>query len=157
MSDVMSHQTARLSAGRHDSPAHGVCVMELASMLAGEPFTDRPRAVDRGLAAFLRTYNDTVDDQRRQDLYEVAASVVGTGRGWRSRRHCRSLIRREARRACGGWAYWADDPAVRLANHYAEAGCEGHRRALEFLRAATEGSTSSEPASEAAAVETSPG
>jgi hypothetical protein len=42
--------------------------MELASMLAGERFSDRPRSVSRALAAFLRGYNDLLDDKRRQDL-----------------------------------------------------------------------------------------
>jgi hypothetical protein len=52
--------------------------MELASMLAGEPFTDHPRSVSRAIATFLRSYNDIVDDDRRQDLYRYAADVVGT-------------------------------------------------------------------------------
>jgi len=36
-----THQTVRLSRGKHSSPDRGACVMELASMLAGEPFSDR--------------------------------------------------------------------------------------------------------------------
>jgi hypothetical protein len=52
--------------------------MELASMLAGEPFSDRPRSVSPAIAAFLRAYNDAIDDTRRQQLYEVAAMVIGT-------------------------------------------------------------------------------
>jgi hypothetical protein len=73
-----SHQTVRLSQGKHRDPDHGACVMELASMLAGEPFSDRPRCVDPVIAGFLRTYNDGIDDRRRQDLYPLAAEVVGT-------------------------------------------------------------------------------
>jgi hypothetical protein len=73
-----THQTVRLSKGRHSSPAHGACVMELASMLAGESFTDHPRSVSPVIATFLRSYNDIVDDERRQDLYRYAAEVVGT-------------------------------------------------------------------------------
>jgi hypothetical protein len=52
--------------------------MELASMLAGEPFSDHPRSVSRPIAAFLRRYNDLLDDRRRQDLYPYAARAVGT-------------------------------------------------------------------------------
>jgi hypothetical protein len=52
--------------------------MELASMLAGEPFSDRARSVSPVIGAFLRTYNDGLDDERRQDLYPVASLVVGT-------------------------------------------------------------------------------
>jgi hypothetical protein len=73
-----SHQTVRLSQGKHRDPEHGACVMELASMLAGEPFSDRPRCVDPVIAGFLRTYNDGIDDERRQDLYPLAAEVVGS-------------------------------------------------------------------------------
>jgi hypothetical protein len=73
-----SFQTIQLERGKHVSPEHGVCVMELASMLAGERFTDNPRSVSRVIAAFLRSYNDLVDDERRQDLYRYAAESVGT-------------------------------------------------------------------------------
>jgi hypothetical protein len=73
-----THQTVRLSKGRHSSPEHGACVMELASMLAGESFTDHPRSVSGAIATFLRSYNDIVDDDRRQDLYHYASAVVGT-------------------------------------------------------------------------------
>jgi hypothetical protein len=73
-----SHQTIRLSKGKHASPGEGACVMELASMLAGEPFSDRPASVCPVVAGFLRAYNDRIDDERRQDLYRYAAEVVGT-------------------------------------------------------------------------------
>jgi hypothetical protein len=73
-----NYQTVKLARGRHVSPEAGVCVMELASLLAGEAFSDRPRSVSPVLAAFLRTYNDLVDDRRRQDLFACAADVVGT-------------------------------------------------------------------------------
>jgi hypothetical protein len=55
--------------------------MELSSMLAGEPFTDRPDCVCPVLAEFLRTYNDEVDEQRRRDLYDYASKAVGTRGG----------------------------------------------------------------------------
>ena len=71
-------QTIRLGKGRHFSPGGVVCVMELASMLAGEKFTDKPRSVCPVIASFLRAYNDTIDDHRRQDLYGFAAKVVGS-------------------------------------------------------------------------------
>lgn len=73
-----NYQTVKLARGRHASPQDGVCVMELASMLAGEPFTDRPRCVSPAIGGFLRSYNDLVDDRRRQDLYGCAAEVIDT-------------------------------------------------------------------------------
>ena len=72
------YQTVRLSRGKHSSPDEGACVMELASMLAGERFSDRPRSVSPVIAAFLRGYNDLVDERRRQDLIRYAAEAVGT-------------------------------------------------------------------------------
>jgi hypothetical protein len=75
---TVSHQTVRLSRGKHQSPEAGACVMELVSMLAGEPFSDRPHTACPVIGAFLRSYNDAVDDERRQDLYRCAAEVIGT-------------------------------------------------------------------------------
>jgi hypothetical protein len=69
--------------------------MELASMLAGEPFSDAPRSVCPVIAAFLRRYNDAVDDARRRALYPFAAKAVGT-RGARR-------VRRARARRCREW------------------------------------------------------
>jgi hypothetical protein len=74
----VSHQTIKLSPGKHYSPDDGACVMELASMLAGEPFNDHPASVCPVLGSLLRSYNDSVDDDARQDLYAYAARIVGT-------------------------------------------------------------------------------
>jgi hypothetical protein len=74
----VSYQTIKLSKGKHTSPEEGACVMELASMLAGESFTDHPASVCPVIGSFLRAYNDSVDDNRRQDLYSYAAKVVGS-------------------------------------------------------------------------------
>ena len=81
---IPSHQTVRLARGRHAAVTEsGVCVMELASVLAGEPLSDHPRSVSPVLAAFLRGYNDTVGDARRQALKPFAATAVGTAGGGR--------------------------------------------------------------------------
>ena len=74
----VTHQTVKLRRGRHDSPKEGACVMELASMLAGEPFSDHPASVCPVIGSFLRAYNDSIDDRRRQDLYAYASRVVGS-------------------------------------------------------------------------------
>ena len=47
-------------------------------MLSEEPFSDRPRNASPVIGAFLRTYNDGLDDERRQDLYELASLIVGS-------------------------------------------------------------------------------
>src|SRR3954454_13886856 len=84
MGAAMHHQTVRLARGRHKSPADGACVMELASMLAGEEFTDRPKCADPVIASFLRAFNDRLDTRQRQRLRPYAAAVVGTRGGGRA-------------------------------------------------------------------------
>jgi hypothetical protein len=60
--------------------------MELASMLAGVRFGDRPASVCPVIGAILRAYNDNVDDRRRQDLYRFAADAVNTRRNYHAQR-----------------------------------------------------------------------
>jgi hypothetical protein len=85
------HQTVRLAGGRHRDAGQAVCVLELASMLAGESFTDRPRSVCPTVASILRAYNDVIDDARRQDLYRYASECVGT-RGDYGLQHQRAAV-----------------------------------------------------------------
>jgi hypothetical protein len=59
-----------------------MCVMELASMLAGERFSDHPRAVCPTISALLRAYNDALGDEQRQQLYRYASEAVGTREGY---------------------------------------------------------------------------
>jgi hypothetical protein len=120
-----SFQTVRLKRGRHLSPDDGVCVMELASMIAGERFTDHPRSVSPVVAEFLRTYNDLVDDDRRQDLYRFAAESVGT----------RSSRTTERIRA--DWL--PGTPSAALRDRLARrVSTPGRRRAVRAKRVATE-------------------
>jgi hypothetical protein len=74
-------KTVRLSAGSHTGPSGGACVMELASTLAEEDFTDHPRCVCPAIAGFLRAYNDFMPDDARHELYPVAPAVIGTAAG----------------------------------------------------------------------------
>lgn len=85
----VTHQTIRRIRGKHSSPDEGACVMELASLLAGEPFSDRPVSVCPVIGSFLRAYNDSIDDDRRQDLYAYASKVVGS-RGSDALQHARA-------------------------------------------------------------------
>jgi hypothetical protein len=82
-------QTVRLGKGRHNAASEGACVMELASMLAGEPFSDHPRAVCPVIAGFLRRYNDQLPDGQQDELYAYASLAVGTS-GSRSARRARA-------------------------------------------------------------------
>jgi hypothetical protein len=52
--------------------------MELASMLAGEPFSDDPECACPVVAAYMRTWNDGLPYAERQKLKPYAAAAVGT-------------------------------------------------------------------------------
>ena len=71
--------SVRLEPGRHRSPGDGVCVVELASMIGGEKFTDRPKCVCPVIGSFLRCWNDHAGYADRQRLQPYASRVVGTG------------------------------------------------------------------------------
>jgi hypothetical protein len=100
----VSYQVVRLERGSHNRPEDGVCVMELASMLAGESFSDQPECVCRVIGPVLRAYNDLMDDDRRQDLFHYASLVVGSRDSeeieWRRADHCLSWAD-QRRRECG--------------------------------------------------------
>jgi len=115
MSDA-TFQTVRLARGAHPSPRHGACVVELASMLAGEPFSDHPRTVCPVIAGFLRVYNDHLPESRLCDLYPLAPKVVGSASTWsvrrRRQRHLAAWTQaRDPRRAVGRFAL-RDDVVV---------------------------------------------
>jgi hypothetical protein len=74
----------RLSKGAHDTPEDGRCVMEWASWIAGEPHSDKPECVDPVVGAFLRPWNDALDDETRQRLRPYAARAIGTATDGRS-------------------------------------------------------------------------
>jgi hypothetical protein len=85
-----------LEPGSHRNPNDGVCIIELASIIGGERFGDRPRCVCPVLAAYLRGWNDRAGYADRQRLYPYATRVVGTG-GYRR-------ISRIRRDICLVWA-----------------------------------------------------
>ena len=64
---LVRHQTTKLSGGWHDSPDEGVCVMD-SPRCSPARSQDEPVSVCPVIAAFLRRHNDSIDDQRRQDL-----------------------------------------------------------------------------------------
>ena len=112
----VTYQTIKLSKGKHTSPEDGACVMELASMLAGEQFSDHPASVCPVIGSFLRAYNDSVDDDRRQDLYAYASKVVGTrtsAEGQRAR--AERLLEWAAELRQRRWRTWAAHSSRRSA------------------------------------------
>jgi hypothetical protein len=78
----MHHQmmlpSMQLGRGRHASPGDRGCLMELASLLAGETWSDHPASVHPGLAAVARVVNDTVGEQDRARLEQLVPAMIGT-------------------------------------------------------------------------------
>jgi hypothetical protein len=66
-----------LSRGKHRSPRTGACFMELASLLAGERWSDHPACTHPLLAALARHVNDHTSDAGRQRLAHLIPSVIG--------------------------------------------------------------------------------
>lgn len=66
-----------LSRGRHASPRDGASFMELASLLAGERWTDRPRCTHPVLAALARAVNELCDPGDRRALAVLVPDVIG--------------------------------------------------------------------------------
>lgn len=66
-----------LSKGKHRSPRRGACFMEMASVLAGERWSDHPRCTRPVLAALARMVNDCTSDARRSELAPLVPAVIG--------------------------------------------------------------------------------
>jgi hypothetical protein len=67
-----------LGRGAHAGPSGGANVLELASVLAGEPWSTRPRSVHPALAAVADVVNDALADDRRPLITPLAPWLPGT-------------------------------------------------------------------------------
>jgi len=67
-----------LAHGNHGSPDDGMCLLEAAAYMAGEPHSDHPQCVDVALAAFGRTLNDRLREDERQLLKPLLPRLIGT-------------------------------------------------------------------------------
>jgi hypothetical protein len=70
-----------LKRGAHTEGSGEMCVMECASMLAGEDWSDTPKCVSPIIGAFMRNFNDSVDDDTRQKLKRFIPLVMNTNTG----------------------------------------------------------------------------
>lgn len=66
-----------LSRGKHRRPWKGACVMEYASYLAGEKWSDHPACTHPLLAELARQVNDFISDESRQTLVEFVPDLIG--------------------------------------------------------------------------------
>ena len=69
-----------LKSGDHRSVEDGMCVMEAAAYIAGEPHSDQPDCVCPVIAAFCRTWNDSItdDETRTRLLGPIVPLTIGT-------------------------------------------------------------------------------
>jgi hypothetical protein len=70
-------QLPQLRAGSHLTGDDGACFMEYASVLAGEPWSDRPRCTHPVVAALARLVNDATSPSGRVRLAELIPDVIG--------------------------------------------------------------------------------
>jgi hypothetical protein len=66
-----------LSRGKHRNARKGACFMEMASVLAGERWSDHPRCTHPLLAELARLVNDCTSDANRQRLAVLIPDVIG--------------------------------------------------------------------------------
>lgn len=71
-------KTLSLSSGPHKNPEDGTCLMEAASILMGEDFSDNPSCVDPLIRYVGMALNDSFQDKDRDELVPFIFRVVGT-------------------------------------------------------------------------------
>jgi hypothetical protein len=76
--ELRATESVRLDPGHHRDARDGVCIVELASILAGERFSDTPRCVCEVIASFLRSWNDRLGYADRQRLLPYAERIIDT-------------------------------------------------------------------------------
>ena len=115
------NQPITLTPGQHAPGSGDMCLLEAVAWIAGEPWSDHPTCVDPVLAAFGRSWNDSLsDDDRDRLLLPFLPRFVGT----------RSTADVQDRRAfmAADWAVRVFTPAwLRLAK------LDEHAEALEGL------------------------
>jgi hypothetical protein len=69
-----------LSAGNHTSLEQGACVMELASYVAGAPWSDHPPCTSPVITSFLIAWNDSLPSNAERDrlLKPLIPEVIDT-------------------------------------------------------------------------------
>lgn len=110
MSASVPEHLPLLSRGAHANPDEGACLMEYVALLAGQPFSDRPRCTHPLLARIARRVNDISSEAARSELAPLAPQLVGTASGHPGVAPALVLC-------CAEAALRADPSAVRLRRH----------------------------------------
>jgi hypothetical protein len=107
-------EVTELHHGGH-SPGERMCAMEAVAYIAGEPWSDHPQCASPVIAAFMRSWNDSLpDDKRNALLLPLIPKLVGT-RGTPELEERRSLM-------AADWLVRVHTPAwLRLAKLDAQA------------------------------------
>jgi hypothetical protein len=77
---VIPDRLPRLERGQHWEGSGKACVMEAASWLAGEPWSDHPRCVHATITRVAIRANDRLSDEERQRLWPLVIASVGTAK-----------------------------------------------------------------------------
>ena len=67
-----------LRKGAHSEDSGEMCVMEAVAFVAGEPWSDHPACASNIIGAFMRSWNDLLDDEGRQKLKPYVTKLVGS-------------------------------------------------------------------------------
>ena len=80
MTAMLDLETIHLTSGSHSERRFGVCAMEAAAWLAGEPHSDHPECVCPIIGAFVRSWNDGMpnDDERDRLLKPLLPLLLNT-------------------------------------------------------------------------------
>lgn len=78
--DLQLLETITLESGQHESREVGMCVMEAAAYIAGEPHSDHPACTSEVIAAFMRSWNDSLrtNEDRDRLLKPLLPKIIGT-------------------------------------------------------------------------------
>ena len=77
MRRIVDLESIQLEAGDH-APDSKYCVMELVAYVSGEPWSDHPECVSSVIATFLRSWNDSLNDEDRNLLKQFVEPVIDT-------------------------------------------------------------------------------
>jgi len=134
-----------LAVGEHNDRSDGLCVMEAAAWVAGEPHSDHPQCVCPVIGAFLRNWNDAMtDDETRTQLLRPLVPVVLNTRSTKKIELQRSYLALDwlARVQAPAWLSLRDDlkahaVALRGVAPLTDAkSCRAAQAALDAARAA---------------------
>jgi hypothetical protein len=123
-----------LDHGSHQPGSGKACVMEAASWLAGESWSDHPRTVHKAIARVAILVNDSVTETERQTLWPLLLASIGTRTRFQPlvtyrlhRMARRSRNKLEANELCELWE-------MMLARHFALTKCGARSISTTRLR-----------------------